>query len=272
MKKKIIIGATVIVIAILAVLLTIKLNKGKDEVDSLERILNKKTFILGLDDSFPPMGFRNEDNEIVGFDIDVAKEVCKRLGVELKLQPISWDAKEQELNSYNIDCIWNGMSVSDERKEKMCLSLPYLKNSMSFVVKKDSNINSLNDLKKKKIGVQSGSTAEEILQASNMYSTFADVITYEENITAFMDLEINQIDCVFLDNVVANYYISENKKSYVVLEEGMEDEEYAIGFRKGDTALCEKVNELLIKMKKDGTLGKISEKWFGKDITIIKEK
>ena len=116
------------------------------------------------------MGFRNENNEIVGFDIDVAKEVAKRLGVELKLQPISWSAKEQELNSYNIDCIWNGMSVNEEREKAMCLSLPYLENNMSFVVKKDSNINSLEDLKGKKIGVQSGSTAEEILTKSEIYT------------------------------------------------------------------------------------------------------
>ena len=272
MKKKIIVGIVIVIIAILAVILAINLNKGKENEDSLERILNKKTFILGLDDSFPPMGFRNENNEIVGFDIDVAKEVCKRLNVELKLQPISWEAKEQELNSFNIDCIWNGMSVNDERKEKLCLSLPYLENRMSFVVKNNSNINNLNDLKNKKIGVQSGSTAEEILLESNIYSTFDKVITYEDNITAFMDMEINQIDCVFLDSVVANYYISENKKAYTVLEEGMEDEEYAIGFRKNDTSLCKKVNELLLDMKKDGSLAKISEKWFGKDITIIKEK
>lgn len=272
MKKKFLIGITVTAVIILAVLAVICLNKGKVEKDSLDRILSKKTFILGLDDSFPPMGFRNDDNEIVGFDIDVAKEVCSRLGVDLVLQPISWTAKEQELNSYNIDCIWNGMSVSDERKEKMTLSVPYLKNSMSFVVKENSNIKNVDNLKQKKIGVQAGSTAEEILMDSDLYNKFEKVITYQDNITAFMDLEINQIDSVFLDNVVANYYITENTKPYIVLEESLEDEEYAIGFRKQDTSLCEKINEILIEMKKDGSLGKISEKWFGKDNTIIKEK
>ena len=272
MKKKIFIGTILILTIIFAIIIALKVNnKGKNEEDSFKKILDKKTFILGLDDSFPPMGFRNEDNEIVGFDIDVAKEVCKRLGVKLKLQPISWFAKEQELESYNIDCIWNGMSVSDERKEKMTLSLPYLKNTMSFVVREESNIKNLADLKQKKIGVQAGSTAEEILIASDLYKSFEEVITYQDNIMAFMDMEINQIDAVFLDSVVANYYISENNKKYIVLKEGLEEEEYAIGFRKQDTKLCERINKILLEMKKDGSLSEISARWFGKDITIVEE-
>ena len=271
MKGKIILGIALIVAIVAGIIIAVDL-KTNEEGNSLERILNKKTLVLGLDDSFPPMGFRNENNEIIGFDIDVAKEVCNRLGVELVLQPISWTAKEQELNSYNIDCIWNGMSVNDERKEKMSLSMSYLQNSMSFVVKNDSEILSLENLKGKKVGVQSGSTAEEILQESEIYSELDEVVSYSENITAFMDLEINQIDCVFLDNVVANYYITSNNKPYKVLEESLQDEEYAIGFRKQDTELCNKVNQILIDMKNDGTLAEISNKWFGNDITIIKEK
>lgn len=268
MKK---INLIVMIIIIFIVILCVQKNSEKTEKkNSLDRILDKKTFILGLDDSFPPMGFRNEENEIVGFDIDVAKEVCKRLDVELIIQPISWTAKEQELESYNIDCIWNGMSVTEDRKEKMCLSNSYLENKMSFVTKNEYQINSLDDLKEKKIGVQAGSSAEEILKSSDLYSNFKEVITYSDNLTAFMDLDINQIDSVFLDDVVANYYINENNKQYKVLEQGLEKEEYAIGFRKEDIELCEKVNEILLEMKNDGLLEKISEKWFGKDITIIK--
>ena len=182
------------------------------------------------------------------------------------------DAKEQELNSYNIDCIWNGMSVNEERKQAMSLSIPYLENSMSFVTKEDNSINTLEDLKGKKVGVQSGSTAEEILQESKIYSELEEVISYTDNITAFMDLEINQIDVVFLDNVVANYYITSNNKPYKVLEEGLAEEEYAIGFRKQDIELCDKVNEILLEMKEDGSLAEISTRWFGEDITIVKEK
>lgn len=271
MKSKVIFGILIIVAILVGVIFAVNLKTNEEE-NSLEKVLNKGSLILGLDDSFPPMGYRNENNEFVGFDIDVAKEVCKRLEVDLVLQPISWTAKEQELNSYNIDCIWNGMSVDDERKEKMSLSIPYLKNNMSFVTKTDSTISSLENLKGKKVGVQSGSTAEKILQVSEIYNELAEVVSYSDNITAFMDLEINQIDSVFLDNVVANYYISSNNKPYKVLEEGLQEEEYAIGFRKQDEELCSKVNEILVDMKKDGTLAEISTKWFGKDITIIDEK
>jgi len=271
MKNKILLGTLIIIFIIAGALLVTK-NKTNKQGNSLEKIMEKGTLVLGLDDSFPPMGFRNENNEIVGFDIDVAKEVSKRLGVELILQPISWTAKEQELNSYNIDCIWNGMSINEEREKAMCLSLPYLENKMSFVVKTDENIYRLEDLKDKKIGVQSGSTAEEILMESEIYAEIKEVVSYTENITAFMDMEINQIDCVFLDNVVANYYITSNNKEYRILSEGLQEEEYAIGFRKQDKELCNRINKILLEMKKDGSLGVISANWFGNDITIIKEK
>lgn len=268
MKNKILIIAIIILVIVLGCVGINKL-RTKEEVDSLEKIIDKGTFVLGLDDSFPPMGFRNEGNEVVGFDIDVAKEVCKRLGVELVIQPISWSAKEQELNSSNIDCIWNGMSVTDERKEAMTLSDSYMKNKMVFVVKDGSNYKTLTDLEGKKIGVQSGSSAEQILSENEISKKFDETIAYSENITAFMDLEIGQIDAVFVDEILANYYIAQNNKDYVVMDQSLAEEEYAIGFRKQDAELNEKVNETLKEMNADGTLGEISTKWFGKDVTII---
>lgn len=269
MKNKLILILAIIIIAIVAVVFATK-TKTKETGDSLSRILNKNTFILGLDDSFPPMGYRNENNEIVGFDIDVAKEVCKRLGVQLVIQPISWNAKEQELNSYNIDCIWNGMSINEKRKEVMSLSDSYMTNRMIFVVKNESNIQKLEDLTGKSIGVQSGSSAEETLEASKVYSQANQIISYADNITAFMDMETNQTEAVFVDEVLANYYIASNNKNYRILDEALDEEQYAIGFRKQDTELCNKVNEILKEMKTDGTLAKISTKWFGKDVTTIK--
>lgn len=269
MKNKLILILAIIIIAIVAVVFVTKI-KTKETGNSLSRILNKNTFILGLDDSFPPMGYRDENNEIVGFDIDVAKEVCKRLGVQLVIQPISWNAKEQELNSYNIDCIWNGMSINEKRKEAMSLSDSYMTNRMIFVVKNESNIQKLEDLTGKNIGVQSGSSAEETLEASNVYSQAKQVISYADNITAFMDMETNQTEAVFVDEVLANYYIASNNKNYRILDEALEEEQYAIGFRKQDTELCNKINEILKEMKRDGTLAKISTKWFGKDATTIK--
>lgn len=269
MKNKLILILAIIIIAIVAVVFVTKI-KTKETGNSLSRILNKNTFILGLDDSFPPMGYRDENNEIVGFDIDVAKEVCKRLGVQLVIQPISWNAKEQELNSYNIDCIWNGMSINEKRKEAMSLSDSYMTNRMIFVVKNESNIQKLEDLTGKNIGVQSGSSAEETLEASKVYSQANQIISYADNITAFMDMETNQTEAVFVDEVLANYYIASNNKNYRILDEALEEEQYAIGFRKQDTELCNKINEILKEMKTDGTLAKISTKWFGKDVTTIK--
>lgn len=269
MKNKLILILAIIIIAIVAVVFATK-TKTKETGDSLSRILNKNTFILGLDDSFPPMGYRNENNEIVGFDIEVAKEVCKRLGVQLVIQPISWNAKEQELNSYNIDCIWNGMSINEKRKEVMSLSDSYMTNRMIFVVKNESNIQKLEDLTGKNIGVQSGSSAEETLEASKVYSQANQIISYADNITAFMDMETNQTEAVFVDEVLANYYIASNNKNYRILDEALDEEQYAIGFRKQDTELCNKVNEILKEMKVDGTLAKISTTWFGKDVTTIK--
>ncbi len=270
MKKKIFFITAITIIVMLGVLTAIRMKRTNVKQNSLEKITSKGTFILGLDDSFPPMGFRNENNEIVGFDIDVAKEVCKRLNVELVIQPISWNAKEQELNSGNIDCIWNGMSITEERKQAMLLSNSYMKNRMVFITKQDSSLKTLEDLNDKKVGVQSGSSAEQILEESEIYKTLKQTVAYTDNITAFMDLETNQIDAVFVDEVLSNYYTVTNNKNYNQTEQALEEEQYAIGFRKQDNELCNKVNEILKEIKKDGTLENISKKWFGKDVTTIK--
>ncbi|MCI7349136.1 MAG: amino acid ABC transporter substrate-binding protein [Ruminococcus sp.] len=240
---------------------------GEDK--SLDSIKEKGKFILGLDDSFPPMGFRDENNEIVGFDIDLAKEVTSRMGVELVVQPISWDSKEMELNSGNIDCIWNGMSINDERKEAMNLSEAYLRNDMVFVVLDSSAYNSQADLAGKKVAVQNGSSAQEILEGSEFNGQAGEIIGYDDNVTAFMDLDANGVDAVFLDSVVANYFITSKNKPYRILSDVLYEEEYAIGFRKNDQALRDEVQKILSEMKADGKVGEISTKWFGSDITII---
>lgn len=239
------------------------------EDNSLVSIKEKGKFILGLDDSFPPMGFRDENNEIVGFDIDLAKEVTSRMGVELVVQPISWDSKEMELNSGNIDCIWNGMSINDERKEAMNLSEAYLRNDMVFVVLDSSAYNSQADLAGKKVAVQNGSSAQEILEGSEFNGQAGEIIGYDDNVTAFMDLDANGVDAVFLDSVVANYFITSKSKPYRILSDVLYEEEYAIGFRKNDQALRDEVQKILSEMKADGKVGEISTKWFGSDITII---
>ncbi len=241
------------------------------EDKSLENVKANGKFILGLDDSFPPMGFRDENNEIVGFDIDCAKEVASRMGVELVIQPIAWDSKQMELDSGNIDCIWNGMSINEERKEAMNLSDPYLKNDMVFVVLGSSDYQSQADLEGKNVAVQNGSSAQEILEASDFAAKAGSIAGYDDNVTAFMDLDANGVDAVFLDSVVANYFITEKQKDYRVLSDVLYEEEYAIGFRKGDQALRDEVQNTLNDMKADGKLGEISTKWFGSDVTVIGE-
>ena len=237
--------------------------------DSLQKVLDSGEFVLGLDASFPPMGFSDENNEIVGFDIDVAQAVCDKMGVTLVKQPIVWDAKEQDLESGRIDCVWNGMSISPSRAEAMNLSDPYMENEMIFVVPSDSDIKSLDDIKGKTVAVQLGSTAEEIIANAD----FANDITttpLEDNVTALQQLELGFSDAVFMDSVVANYLITSEGKDFVILPEGLEKEEYAIGFRKGDQALRDEVQNTLSELKADGTLGEISTKWFGSDITTVK--
>lgn len=243
---------------------------GSDQ--SLQYVLDKGELVLGLDDSFPPMGFRDDNNEIVGFDIDVANAVCEKLGVKLVTQPVDWESKEIELNAKNIDCIWNGLSVSPEREASMNMSIPYMENHMALVVRPDGDIKTIDDMKGKVLALQSGSTAEEALDSEDgaaLKDMVANVNGFDDNLTALMDLDTKASDAVLMDDVVANYLISENNKDYIVLSDFLYAEDYAIAFRKGDDALTEAVNNALRELKKDGTLGEIATKWFGSDTTTV---
>ena len=241
------------------------------EDTSLSYIQEKGTFILGLDDSFPPMGFRDENNEIVGFDIDVAKAVAQKLGVEFVAQPISWDAKELELNAKNIDCIWNGMSITPEREASMAMTFPYLNNQMNFYVKADSGIATVEDLAGKTVAVQNGSYAEELLNGefATLAETFAQVLGYDEYLTALMDLQSGGCDAVLVDLVVGEYKVSGMGATDLIAGPALADDNYGVGFRKEDVALRDKVQELLIEMKDDGSLAEICKKWFTDDITVV---
>ena len=174
---------------------------------SLEDLKSRGKFIIGLDDSFPPMGFRDEENNIVGVDIELAAEVAERLGVEFVAQPINWDTKEMELENGNIDCIWNGMTVTDERKEAMFLSKPYLNNRQVVIVKESSGIKELSDLEGKIVALQKGSSAEQALASSDIADK-VKVQTYDENVTAFMDLQAGRVDAFLVDEVAGNYIVA----------------------------------------------------------------
>lgn len=240
--------------------------------DSWDKVKKKGEFILGLDEGFPPMGFRDENGEIVGFDVDVAKEVCSRLGLKLKLQPIDWDAKEQELNTGNIDCIWNGFTITEERKQNVLFTKPYMKNLQVLVVLADSGYSKLSDLEGKTLGLQAGSSAADALNSvPDFKAKLKGVAEFNNNMDALMDLEKGGVDVVLMDEIVARYYIQMKEKNYRVLDEALASEEYGIGFRKNDKKLMEKFQETLEAMAKDGKLAEISTKWFGKDITTVLE-
>lgn len=179
--------------------------------DSLQKVKDKKTLILGLDDSFPPMGYQDISGNIVGYDIDLAREVCSRLGVELKLQPIKWEEKEMELNKGNIDCIWNGLTITDERKGAMDMTEPYMQNRQVVVALKDSKINTLTDLKDKTVALQKGSTAVDALDGRpDILDIIANKapVEIDNNVLAMYELRRGTSEAVVMDEVVARYYIA----------------------------------------------------------------
>ena len=227
------------------------------------------TLIVGFDQDFPPMGFMGDDGEYTGFDLELAQEAAKRLGLEYKPQPIAWDAKDMELESGNIDCIWNGFTMTG-REDGYTWSEPYMENSQVFVVAGDSGIKSQADLAGKVVECQVDSSAEAALkEVPDLTATFAQLLTTADYNTAFMDLEQGAVDAIAMDVVVAGYQISQRNADFVILEDSLAAEEYAIGFKKGNTELKDKVQGALEEMAADGTLKTISEKWFGKDITTI---
>jgi len=231
---------------------------------------NKTTFTVGFDQDFPPMGFVGDDGEFTGFDLELAAEAAKRMGKEIKYQPISWDAKDMELTSGNIDCIWNGFSIQG-REDKYTWSKPYMKNDQVFVVKSDSSIDSIEDLAGKTVEVQTDSSAEAALKENTeLANTFGKLQTVADYNTGFMDLEMGGVDAIAMDSVVANYQITKRGgNGFTVLDTPLSSEEYGIGFKLGNETLRNEVQKALEDMKADGTMKAISEKWFGKDVTTL---
>lgn len=238
--------------------------------NSLQKIMDKGVLVMGLDDNFPPMGFRNEKGELVGFDVDLAKEVMKRLGVELKLQAIDWNAKEQELNTGNIDCIWNGFTITPERQAAMTFTPPYIHNAQVVVVRDDSPYTTLASLSGKIVGYQAGSSASNAIDDTPEFKqSVKSFVEFKENLTGLMDLEIGGIDALVVDVTVAEDNIKRSGKPFRILEEELAPEDYGIGFRKGEQKLADAVWQQLEAMAADGTLAKISTDWFGSDITVV---
>lgn len=227
------------------------------------------TFTVGFDQDFPPMGFVGEDGEFTGFDLELAAEVAERLGKEIVYQPIAWDAKDMELESGTIDCIWNGFTMNG-REDSYTWSEPYMKNNQVFVVKADAGISTKADLAGKVVDVQTDSSAEAALKEDEeLMNSFGQLVTVADYNTAFMDLESGAVDAIAMDDVVASYQIEQRQVDFVVLDETLAAEEYGIGFKLGNEELRDQVQDTLKEMAADGTLAEISNKWFGKDITTI---
>lgn len=227
------------------------------------------TLIVGFDQDFPPMGFVGDNGEYTGFDLDLAKEVASRLGLEYKAQPIAWDSKDMELESGNIDCIWNGFTITG-REDDYTWTTPYMANKQVFVVANDSDIKSQADLAGKVVEVQADSSAEAALKENqDLANTFGQLLTTPDYNTAFMDLEQGAVDAVAMDVIVAGYQIKQRNADFKILDDSLSEEEYGIGFKKGNTEIRDKVQGALEEMAADGTLAKISDEWFGEDVTTI---
>ncbi|MFH7818531.1 amino acid ABC transporter substrate-binding protein [Neobacillus thermocopriae] len=251
------IGMIFIITAFFTLLTGCSSEKTNDKEDN--------TLIIGIDDKFAPMGFRDENNQIVGFDIDYAKAAAEKMGKKVKFQPIDWKTKEAELSSGRIDLIWNGYTITDERKKKVLFTKPYLKNAQVIVTLNDSNIKKLDDLKGKVVGLQSLSSAADALDESPIKEKIKTVTEFADNIQALTDLKSGRLDAVIIDEVVANYYMTKEKETFKVLDESLSPEEYGIGVKKGNEELLNKLQKALDELNEDGTAAKISKKWFGKD-------
>ena len=230
-----------------------------------------KKIVVGLDDSFPPMGFKDEKNEIVGFDIDLAKEVAKRLGREVEFKAIDWNSKEAELKSGRVDILWNGLDITDKRKENMLFSEPYMDNRQIVFVAKNGKVAVAgeDDLAGKTIGTQSGGTTEEYFENKpELKASMKEVKYYPDYINAFMDLENGRLDAVVGDEIIGRYYISKHPDEIQAIDTVIGTvSQFGIAFRKDDQKLRDEVQKVFDEMKADGTVAKISEKWFAKDIT-----
>ncbi|MGE4589018.1 MAG: transporter substrate-binding domain-containing protein [Acidaminococcaceae bacterium] len=227
-----------------------------------------KKIVVGLDDNFPPMGFKNEKNEIVGFDIDMAKEAAKRLGRPVEFKPIDWSSKEAELKSGRIDVIWNGLNITEERKKNMLFSNPYMEAKQLIFVPAGSPIKGQADLAGKVIGMQSASTAEQNLENDKAFAaTLKEVKKYPDCIAAMMDMEAGRVDAIITDEIVGRYYMAKKPGKFVALEKPVGPiGNFGIGFRLDDKVLQGDIQKVLNEMKKDGTSAKISKQWFGADI------
>ncbi|MBR5251512.1 MAG: amino acid ABC transporter substrate-binding protein [Oscillospiraceae bacterium] len=229
-----------------------------------ERLENKQV-IIGVDDTFAPMGFRDEQGNLVGFDIDLANELLGRMGYTAEFQVIDWSMKEAELENGNIDLIWNGYTITDKRKEKVNFTQSYLSNRQIIIVLADSEIKTKSQLADKTVAVQKESSAYDAVMADDIAAKLAggEPVQFDTNTDAFMDLEAGRSDAMVADEVFARYYIKlRGEEKYKVLGDDFGNEEYGIGVRKSDTELLKEIDDTLGKMMADGSFDRLKSEWF----------
>lgn len=227
--------------------------------------------VVGLDDTFAPMGFRDDSGKIVGFDVDMAAAVSKEIGVPIEFKPIDWASKEAEISSGRIDAIWNGLTVTEERKKVLDYTDAYLNNKQVFVVLDASDIKEAEQLKGLRVCAQEGSTSEAAMNKQpEMRDSFSNWKLYPDFTSCFMDLESGRMDAILGDSVLINYYMQKKPGQFRVLPGVVANEEYAVGVKKGNTALLTLLNDGFKKVQASGEAAKISEKWFGTDLTVKK--
>lgn len=229
-----------------------------------------KTFTVGFDAEYPPYGYMDDNGDYTGFDLELAQAVCDMEGWTLEKKPIEWNSKDMELESGAIDCIWNGFTM-DGREDDYTWSQAYVDNSQVVVVAENSGISSLADLAGKTVGVQAASAALTLLQEdqAELADTFAGLQEFADYNSAFVELQAGSVDAVAMDVGVANYQIKTRGEGYTILPEVLNSEKYAVGFKKGNTELCETVDTDLTKLAEDGTIAKLAEKYDISDLICI---
>lgn len=247
-----------------------KTESSKDSVSN-----GGDTFTVGFDAEYPPYGYMDDDGEYTGFDLELAQAVCDLEGWTLVKKPINWDSKDMELNSGSIDCIWNGFTMNG-REDEYTFSTPYVDNSQVIVVAENSGIEKLSDLAGKTVGVQAASAALNLLNSEEeggqkaLADTFGSLNEFADYNTAFTELQAGALDALAIDIGVAKYQINSRGDGYKILDETLNTEQYAIGFKKGNTELCDKVNADLKKLAEDGTVEKLAEKYEIADMVTLK--
>lgn len=247
-------------------------GKDKPQKDNWNDFENQKTIVIGFDNTFVPMGFQDKSGKNIGFDIDLANEVFKKYNIKVQWQAINWDLKETELKNGNIDLIWNGYSKTPEREKTVLFSNEYMVNEQVIVTKKSKNIVNKEQLKDKVLGAQNGSSGYDSFNSNpeilkNIVKN-NDATQYESFNEALIDLENDRIDALLIDRVYANYYLKQQNKlqDYNIINAGFEGDSFAVGARKADVTLINKVNEAFKELYKEGKFQEISNKWFGEDV------